>query len=163
MPKRSAGLLLHRPVGAGSGAGAETEREVLLVHPGGPLWVRKDLGSWSVPKGEYGPDEAPEAAARREFAEELGLAVPAGELLPLGEVKQAGGKVVTCFALAADLDLKGFVSNEFSMQWPPGSGRQRMFPEVDQAEWFALDEARRRLLAGQLPFLDRLVEALATS
>lgn len=150
MPALSAGLLLHRVNNSG-------EREVLLVHPGGPLWARKDAGAWSIPKGEYDDGAEPEAAARREFAEELGLAVPAGEAVALGSVTQPSRKVVTAFALAADLDLAGFRSNTFEMQWPPKSGRRQHFPEVDRAAWLTLDLARVKLLPGQVPFLDTLL------
>lgn len=150
MPKLSAGLLLHR-------RSPEGEVEVLLVHPGGPFWARKDEGAWSIPKGEYAPGEDPLAAARREFVEELGLPVPDGEVVDLGEVRQAGGKVVTAFALEADLDLTGFASNTFETEWPPRSGRRQTFPEVDRAEWVPLPRARLLILAGQLPLLARLV------
>ena len=125
---RSAGLLLYRqPAG---------ELEVLLVHPGGPLWARRDLGAWSIPKGEYGPEEDPLTAARREFLEELGSPPPDGELLDLGEIRQRSGKLVRAWALAADFDATRIKSNLFSMQWPPRSGQMREFPEVDRAQWF---------------------------
>jgi predicted NUDIX family NTP pyrophosphohydrolase len=150
VPTLSAALLLHRVNDMG-------EREVLLVHPGGPLWARKDAGAWSIPKGEYVDGEEPEAAARREFAEELGLAVPAGDVVALGSVTQPSRKIVTAFALAADLDLTEFRSNTFELPWPPKSGTLQRFPEVDRAEWFTLDDARVKLLKGQLPFLDTLL------
>ncbi|WP_207842802.1 NUDIX domain-containing protein [Williamsia soli] len=153
MPKRSAGLLLFRQI--------DTTTEVLIGHPGGPFWARKEDGAWSIPKGEYGDDEEPLAAARREFVEELGLDVPAGEVIELGEVKQSGGKVVTAFAIGADLDITDAVSNTFEMEWPPRSGKLKAFPEVDRVAWFDLDTARVKLNKGQREFLDRLVAASA--
>jgi predicted NUDIX family NTP pyrophosphohydrolase len=155
VPKRSAGLLLHRE--------RDRTTQVLLVHPGGPFWVRKDAGAWSVPKGEYDEGDDPLTVARREFVEEIGLELPAGEPLPLAIVKQPSGKVITAFHLSADLDLTGACSNTFELEWPKGSGRIQSFPEVDRVEWFDLDEARRRLIRGQLPFLDHLIEALSLS
>lgn len=149
MPRRSAGIVLHRRAPDGS-------PEVLLVHPGGPFWAKKDDGAWSIPKGEQGDDEEPLAAARREFAEELGTAPPDGEPQPLGEVRQKSGKVVTAWALAGDLDPAQVVSNTFELEWPPRSGRRQAFPEVDRAEWFGLDRARVKLLPAQVPFLDAL-------
>lgn len=149
--KRSAGLLLHRTSESGV-------LEVLLVHPGGPFWARKDAGAWSVPKGEHDADEDPRVAGVREFVEELGSAPPPGEVRDLGVVKQKGGKVVTAYALEADLDLADFRSNTFEMEWPPRSGAVREFPEVDRAEWFSLSEARVKLLPAQVPLLDLLVE-----
>jgi predicted NUDIX family NTP pyrophosphohydrolase len=137
------------------------ELRILLVHPGGPFWRNKDEGAWSIPKGEYGPDEDPEAAARRELAEELGHTAE-GLLQSLGEVKQRGGKRVVAFALEGDLDAASIRSNEFQLEWPPGSGRIQSYPEVDRAEWFSLADAARKILAGQLPFLDRLAELCAT-
>ncbi|HEX9967254.1 MAG TPA: NUDIX domain-containing protein, partial [Solirubrobacterales bacterium] len=136
--------------------------EVLLVHPGGPYWAKKDLGAWSVPKGEYGDGEEALACALRELEEELG-AMPAFDreaMLDLGEVKQKGGKVVRAWAAEADFDPATLRSNSFEMEWPPRSGRRQEFPEVDRAEWFGLEEARRRLLAAQSSFLDRLEELL---
>lgn len=133
---------------------------MLLVHPGGPFWARKDLGAWSVPKGEYDAGEEPRLVARREFTEELGLEVPAGELQPLGEIKQPSGKRVTVFALNTDLDLRDTHSNTFELEWPKGSGQLAEFPEADRAEWFDLDEARRRLTKGQVGFVDLLLVAL---
>ena len=152
MAKRSAGLLMYR----GSGA----RLAVLLVHPGGPFWARKDLGAWSIPKGEYAAGEDPLAVAQREFAEETGV-TPRGEFQPLGEVVQAGGKRVSAWAVEGDLDPATIVSNVFELEWPPRSGRKRSFPEVDRAEWFTPEEARARILAGQRPSIDRLVELLA--
>jgi len=147
MPQTSAGLLLFRRSPAGP--------EVLLVHPGGPFWAKKDDGAWSIPKGLIEAGEEPGIAARREFAEELGYA-PEGELTPLGSVKQAGGKTVVGFALEGDFDPVHLRSNTFTIEWPPRSGRQQAFPEVDRAGWFTLDAARQKLLKGQLPLLDAL-------
>lgn len=147
---RSAGLLLHRRTPDG-------EPEVLIGHMGGPFWAGKDAAAWSLPKGEYSGDEEPEAAARREFAEELGLPVPAGPLVPLGEVRQPSGKRLSVWALEADLDPADVVPGTFTLEWPPRSGRLHEFPEIDRVEWTPLDLARRRLVRGQLTFLDRLV------
>jgi predicted NUDIX family NTP pyrophosphohydrolase len=132
--------------------------EVLLVHPGGPLWARRDHGAWSIPKGEHGDDEEPLAAARREFAEELGTTAPPGDVLELGEVRQKSGKRVAAWAVAGDLDASLVQSNTFSLEWPPRSGRTQEFPEVDRAQWFALPEARERINAAQVALLDRLAE-----
>lgn len=151
MPGRtSAGLLLYRR--------ASTGIEVLLGHMGGPFWTRRDAGAWSIPKGEYEPGEEPAAAARREFTEELGVPVPDGEWLPLGTVRQSGGKVVTAWAVAADLDPATIVPGTFTMQWPPGSGRLREFPEIDRVAWFGLTQARAKIVTAQRAFLDRLAE-----
>jgi predicted NUDIX family NTP pyrophosphohydrolase len=153
MAKRSAGILLHRP--------GPTGPEVLLVHPGGPFWAKRDAGAWSIPKGEYDDSEDPLACARREFAEELGSPPPDdAEPIELGEVRQKNGKVVSAWALAGDLDATAIRSNTFSMEWPPRSGATREFPEVDRAEWFALDAAREKILPAQAPLLDRLAERL---
>jgi predicted NUDIX family NTP pyrophosphohydrolase len=149
--KKSAGILVYRRGGSGV--------QVLLVHPGGPFWVRKDAGAWSIPKGEIDPAEDALAAAQREFAEETGMAL-AGEFVPLGDLRQAGGKHVTAWALELDLDPAAIRSNTFTLEWPPKSGRMRDFPEVDRAEWFDLDAARARILTSQRPFLDRLQAAL---
>jgi predicted NUDIX family NTP pyrophosphohydrolase len=130
--------------------------QVLLVHPGGPFWARRDAGAWSIPKGEYGADEDPLTAARREFAEELGIA-PQGECHPLGEVKQKGGKIVTAFALEGDLDSGAIRPGSFEMEWPPNSGRRQSFPEVDRAAWFEVAEARSKILPAQAAFIDRLL------
>jgi predicted NUDIX family NTP pyrophosphohydrolase len=145
-------VLLHRRGPEGT--------EVLLGHMGGPFWARKDAGAWSIPKGEYSEGEDPEAAARREFAEELGSSVPAGELVPLGDLR-ASGKVLSVWAAEGDLDAGACTSNTFSLEWPPRSGRVQEFPEVDRAAWFGLAEARERLVKGQVPFLDRLAALLA--
>jgi predicted NUDIX family NTP pyrophosphohydrolase len=148
--KRSAGLLLHR-----LRAGA---REVLLVHPGGPLWVSRDAGAWSIPKGEYEPDEDALAAARREFAEELGTPAPAGPVDELGEVRQKSGKLVRAWALRGDLDVSTVASNTFELEWPPRSGTRVEAPEVDRAEWFTMERAREKVNPAQVPLLDRLQE-----
>ena len=151
MPAESVGILMHKRV--------DGRWLVLLVHPGGPFWRGKDLGAWSIPKGEPEPGEAFEATARREFAEELGVK-PEGPLLPLGRIRQRGGKAVTAFAIAGDLDVSGVRSSEFQLEWPPRSGRIQSFPEVDRAEWFDLATARHKILEGQRPLLDRLEEIL---
>ena len=148
--KRSAGILLHRT--------RNGSREVLLVHPGGPFWAKKDAGAWSIPKGEYEDGEDARACALREFSEELGAPPPEGELVDLGEVRQKAGKVVTAWALEGDADADQIRSNTFTMEWPPRSGQTKEFPEIDRAQWFALDEARTRILPAQAPLLDRLVE-----
>src|SRR2546429_4137948 len=145
--KKSAGLLLYRKTNRGL--------EVLLVHPGGPFWAKKDNGAWSIPKGEYSESEAPLAAAKREFVEELGLDVPEIEWEELDAVKYSG-KEVTVWAGEGDLDLTGFKSGTFEMEWPPKSGRKTEFVEVDRVEWFGLDEAKEKIVAGQREFLDRL-------
>jgi len=127
------------------------------VHPGGPYWAKRDLGAWSIPKGEYDDDEDPLACARREFAEELGSEPPAGtEPVDLGEVRQKGGKVVMAWAIAGDLDAAAIRSNTFEMEWPPRSGRRQAFPEVDRAGWFEAAEAREKLVPAQAAFVDRL-------
>jgi predicted NUDIX family NTP pyrophosphohydrolase len=128
---------------------------VLLVHPGGPFWRKRDLGAWSIPKGEYAESEEPKTVARREFAEELGRESE-GTLRPLGEIRQAGGKLVVAFALQGDFDVTDLRSNTFEMEWPPRSGRVQTFPEVDRAEWFTLPQAREKIIAGQRALLDRL-------
>ncbi len=151
---RSAGLLLWR---------RSPGLEVLLGHPGGPLFVRKDDGVWSMPKGEYDPAEAALDAAYREFEEETGMAAPAGVPQGLGEITMRSGKVVTAWALEGDLDASAMRSNLFSMVWPPHSGRLQEFPELDRAAWFDLDTARRKVFASQLPFLDRLAALLSGS
>ena len=145
-------MLLHRR--------RDGRLEVLLVHPGGPYWARKDLGAWTIPKGEVDPGEDARAAARRELAEETGIVLAAEELVPLGEVRQAGGKVVEAWAVERDCDAGTLRSNLFTLEWPPRSGRSVEFPEVDRAAWFDLDEAGRRILAGQRPLLERLEERL---
>jgi len=129
--------------------------DVLLVHPGGPIWAKRDAGAWSIPKGEPEAGEDALTAARREFAEELGRGVD-GTFIPLSPVRQPGGKVVHAWAVEADFDTSSIASNTFSMEWPPRSGRQQVFPEIDRAEWFPLDVARQKILAGQTPLLDEL-------
>jgi predicted NUDIX family NTP pyrophosphohydrolase len=151
---RSAGLLLHR-------AGADGGVEVLLAHMGGPFWARKDEGAWTIPKGEHGDDEEGLAAARREFAEELGAPPPDGPAIELGEVRQSGGKRVTAWAVAGDFDASAIVSNTFEIEWPPRSGRTQAFPEVDRASWFDLETARRKLVKGQVPLLDALAQRVS--
>jgi predicted NUDIX family NTP pyrophosphohydrolase len=134
---------------------AENGLEVLLVHPGGPFWAKKDLGAWSIPKGEYSESEEPLVVALREFEEETGLR-PQGVLQPLGELVQPGRKIVTAWTVEGDFDITTLKSNAFELEWPPKSGRKASFPEVDRAQWFSLDEARRRILPGQQEFLARL-------
>jgi predicted NUDIX family NTP pyrophosphohydrolase len=161
LPKTSAGILLYRRSGA--------RVEVLLVHPGGPFWARKDAGAWSIPKGEHGPDEDPLEVAWRELAEEVAFersppdSLRREQALPLGEVKQRGGKVVRAWAVEGDLDAGAARSNTFEMEWPPRSGQLRRFPEVDRAGWFQLAEARGGLNPAQHVFLDRLQERLSAS
>lgn len=147
---RSAGLLLHRTRG--------NALEVLLVHPGGPMWARREAGAWSIPKGEYEPDEDPLAAARREFEEELGKAPPEGEVVDLGAIRQKSGKLVRAWALAGDYDAGGLESNTFELEWPPRSGRVLIVPEVDRAEWFTVPQAREKINPAQVELLDRLKE-----
>ncbi|HTX94307.1 MAG TPA: NUDIX domain-containing protein [Mycobacterium sp.] len=149
MAKLSAGVLLYRTCGGAV--------EVLIAHPGGPFWARKDAGAWSIPKGEYIDGEDPWAVAQREFSEELGLSVPAGARLDLGSLKQPSGKVVTAFAVESDLDVTDARSNTFALEWPKGSGTMREFPEVDRVGWFPVAQARNKLLKGQRGFLDRLM------
>ena len=151
--RRSAGILLYRRTRDG-------DVEVLLAHPGGPVWAKRNLDAWSVPKGEFGPDEEPLAVARREFEEETGHPAPDGTPIELGEIRQKGGKAVTAWALEGDLDPANARSNTFPFQWPPRSGRWITIPEVDRVEWFAPDEARRRIKDTQAPFIDRLLAAL---
>ena len=154
MVARSAGLLLYRMSHGGV-------VEVLIAHPGGPFWARKDDASWSVPKGEYLPDEDPRLAAYREFEEEVGLAAPDGVAVFLGERRQPGGKRVSVWGLQGDLDVTYAASNTFELEWPRGSGKVREFPEVDRVEWVSVDRARRKLVKGQAPFLDSLLDAIA--
>jgi predicted NUDIX family NTP pyrophosphohydrolase len=154
--KRSAGLLLYRRTTEGT-------LQVLIVHMGGPLWARKDVGAWSIPKGEYADDEDPLSAARREFREELGLPVPGEDFTSLGSVRQAGGKPVCAWAVEADLDVAAISSNTFTLEWPPRSGRLQEFPEVDRAAWVDLATAREKLVRAQVEFLDRLEQMAATT
>jgi predicted NUDIX family NTP pyrophosphohydrolase len=151
MGKRSAGLMLYR--------GAADRLEVLLVHPGGPYFAKRDAGAWTIPKGLVEPGEEDAVAALREFAEETGTAVE-GEPIPLGEVRQKGGKTVVGFALAGDLDPDAIRSNSFRIEWPPRSGERQSFPEIDRAGWFTPPEAREKLIPEQVPFLDRLADLL---
>jgi predicted NUDIX family NTP pyrophosphohydrolase len=149
----SAGLLLFR---------RQPELQVLIGHLGGPMWSRRDEAAWSIPKGEYGPDETALDAARREFTEELGLPVPQAKLIDLGTVRQSGGKQVSVWAAEADLDLGQVVLGTFELEWPPRSGRIQQFPELDRLAWCTPEEARPRLIAAQRAFLDRLAEHLQT-
>jgi predicted NUDIX family NTP pyrophosphohydrolase len=137
--------------------------EVLLVHPGGPFWAKKDEGAWSIPKGEHSPDDDPLDQAEREFREEVGQEAPPGPRVFLGEVVQSGGKRVSAWAVAGDVDVSGAISNTFELEWPRGSGVIRTFPEVDRVEWSSLAVARGRLLKGQRPFLDRLLDILGSA
>jgi predicted NUDIX family NTP pyrophosphohydrolase len=150
----SAGMLLFRESGG--------RIEVLLAHPGGPFWVGKDEGAWTIPKGALGEGEEPLTAARREFEEEMGP-VPAGAAVGLDPVKQPGGKLVHAFAMRGDFDASHVKSNTFMLEWPPRSGRIRSYPEIDRAGWFPLEEARRKILRGQTPFLSQLEELLEVS
>jgi predicted NUDIX family NTP pyrophosphohydrolase len=150
MSKHSAGLLLYRRRPGGL--------EVLLVHPGGPFWAGKDAGAWSIPKGEYPPDEDPLAAAYREFKEETGCII-AGEAIPLGSLQQPSGKVIQAWALEGDCDAGAIRSNTFSLEWPPRSGVRQEFPEVDRAAWFPLKDAREKISKGQVGFLEELEQA----
>ena len=151
MPRRSAGLLLFRRRNGGL--------EVFLAHPGGPFWTKKDLGAWTIPKGEYEPDEEPLAAARREFEEETGFK-PNGEFIDLGAVTQRSGKIVSAWAVEGDCDPAALISNTCEVEWPPRSRRMIEVPEVDRAAWYSILEARERIFTAQAPFLDRLVEKL---
>ena len=151
MPKRSAGIVLFRR--------RDGQLQVFLVHPGGPFWVKKDTGAWSIPKGEF-EDEEPLIAAVREFQEETGFELTTGDVRALGSVRQSGGKVVHAFAIEGDLDPAALSSNTFTMEWPPRSGHEQAFPEVDRGGWFTLDEARKKLHKGQIALIERL-EAIA--
>lgn len=152
MPKLSAGLLLYRVT--------EGAVEVLIGHPGGPFWARKDDGAWSIPKGEYTEGEDPWTVACREFEEELGKPPPAGPRVDFAPVRQPSGKIITAFAVRGDLDLTGTFSNTFTLEWPKGSGKIREFPEIDRVAWFSVVEARSKLLKGQRPLLDHLLAAI---
>ena len=147
MPSKSAGIVAFRR--------NQKRIEVLLVHPGGPFWRNKDLGAWSIPKGEYESGEHPEDVARREFQEEVGVEITR-ELLSLGEVRQGGGKTVIAYAVESDIDMANFKSNSFEIEWPPRSGRRETFPEVDRAEWFDLSAAHEKINAAQRTLLERL-------
>jgi predicted NUDIX family NTP pyrophosphohydrolase len=148
--KASAGVLLYR---------TRSKLEVFLVHPGGPYWAKKDLGAWTIPKGEFDEGEDPLTAAQREFHEETGCGL-SGPFHPLNAIEQPSGKVVHAWAVAGDCDATAITSNMFSMEWPPKSGQQRDFPEIDRAQWFELAEARRRILSGQVGFLEQLESLL---
>jgi predicted NUDIX family NTP pyrophosphohydrolase len=147
MAKLSAGLLMFRK--------CDSEMQVFLVHPGGPFWKKKDLGAWSIPKGEYEKEEDPLDAAKREFEEETGIK-PEGEFVALDQIRQPSGKIIAAWAFEGDCSPKELRSNSFSMQWPPKSGRKQEFPEVDRADWFRVDDARKRIVKGQIGFLDQL-------
>jgi predicted NUDIX family NTP pyrophosphohydrolase len=151
MPKLSAALLLYRVTDG---------VEVLIGHPGGPFWARKDEGVWSIPKGEYVDGEDPWSAAQREFLEEVGKEPPAGPRFDFAPLRQPSGKVITAFAVRGDLDLEGGVSNTFTLEWPKGSGNIREYPEIDRVGWFSVAEATTKLVKGQRPLLDRLTAAL---
>ncbi len=151
MPKTSAGLLMYRT--------SHDEVEVLLVHLGGPFWQKKDVGAWFLPKGELEQDEEPLAAARREFQEETGCQ-PVGPFTSLGDVRQKSGKIVMAWAFEGEWDPSLLASNTFTMEWPPKSGRQREFPEIDRAAFLSLEQARQKIHEAEAPFLDRLIEAL---
>ena len=152
MPKLSAGLLLYRIT--------EAYVEVLIGHPGGPFWAKKDDGAWSIPKGEYDEGEDPWSAARREFEEELGKPPPDGPRIDFPPLRQPSGKIITAYAVRGDLDLDGAVSNTFTLEWPKGSGNVREYPEIDRVDWFSVDAARSKLLKGQRPLLDQLMNAV---
>lgn len=151
MPKLSAGVLMYRY--------RNGQLEVFLVHPGGPFWAKKDLAAWSIPKGEYEAGEKPEDAAKREFQEETGFAIPSG-LHELGLIKQAGGKIVSAWCSEGDCDPANLTSNTFEMEWPPHSGRRSEFPEVDRGAWFSMAEAREHILKSQVPLIDKLEQLL---
>ena len=153
MPKKSAGLLVYRK--------KRGSMEVFLVHPGGPFWANKDYGAWSIPKGEFDAGEDPLDAAKREFREETGF-VAEGEFQPLKPLRQRGGKVVYSWAVHLDLEATGIKSNTFSMEWPPGSGKMREFPEMDRAGWFKIELARRKILRSQLGLLEQLEQAVTS-
>jgi predicted NUDIX family NTP pyrophosphohydrolase len=152
--KQSAGLLLYR--------WGDEGLELLLAHPGGPFWAKKDLGAWSIPKGEFLEDEPPLSAARREFAEEIGTRVD-GEVLALTPLKQPSRKIIHTFAIEHDLNVDHITSNSFEMEWPPKSGKQQAFPEVDRAAWFKLEAARHKIQPGQTPILDELARLLSAA
>ena len=151
MPKQSAGLLLYRK--------QKEQLEVFLVHPGGPLWTKKDVGAWSIPKGEF-DEEEPLLAAKREFQEETGFDAPSGEYLPLKQVRQKSGKIVHAWAIEGQVDAEQVHSNDFEMQWPPRSGKVQSFPEIDRAAWFSVDEALQKINPGQAGLIQELLEKL---
>ena len=151
MPKKSAGILVFRKT--------QDEYEYLLVHPGGPFWVKKDFNSWSIPKGEFEEDEQPLAAAKREFEEETGFSIK-GEFIELNPVKQPGGKLIYSWAVKSDIDSSRVKSNLFKMEWPPRSGAYKEFPEIDRAEWFDFETAKQKILSGQIPIIENLKNKL---
>ena len=151
MPKESAGILLYRK--------RLFRLEVLLVHPGGPFWARKDIGSWSVPKGEYPADEEPRLAAVREFREETGY-TPSGKFIQLASIRQKGHKTVHCWAVEGNFEPDELVSNTFEMEWPPRSGKRKEFPEVDKAAWFSIPEAKKKINERQVSFLEELEQVV---
>lgn len=153
--KQSAGILVYRK--------GDSDYEVLLVHPGGPFWAKKDDGSWSIPKGEFDESEAPLAAAKREFEEETSIPAPVGDYALLGEFKQSSGKIVHAFALESDINLEHFKSNMFEMEWPPKSGKKQEFPENDKAAWLYISVASRKLVKGQVPIIEALAAKLGVS
>lgn len=153
--KQSAGILLYRKV--------NNECEVLLVHPGGPFWAKKDDGSWSIPKGEFDESEESLVAAKREFQEETNIIAPSGDYTPLGKYKQSSGKVVHAFALEGDVNLEHFKSNMFEMEWPPRSGKKQEFPENDKAAWVSLAVARQKVVKGQVAIIEKLAQQLGES
>jgi predicted NUDIX family NTP pyrophosphohydrolase len=152
MPRRSAGILLYRTT--------NDRLEVLLVHPGGPFYGHRDLGSWGIPKGEYEPDEEAQACAVREFDEEIGQAPPVGPMIPLGEIRQKNNKIVIAWGLEGDLDADAIHSNTFTAEWPPRTGRMQEFPEIDRAAWLTLEAAAVKIIETQQPLLDRLAQAV---
>lgn len=154
MPKRSAGLLMYRR--------RSQQLEVFLVHPGGPLWAKKDLGAWTIPKGEYNESEQPLAAAIREFHEETGITA-SGNFIDLGTIRQSGGKLVSAWAFEGDCDPAQLTSNLCQLEWPPRSGRLIQFPEVDRGAWFSLSEAAKRILRGQQPLLEILTNKIKST
>jgi predicted NUDIX family NTP pyrophosphohydrolase len=154
MPKRSSGILMYRHRSPRAGI------ELLLVHPGGPFWAKRDWGAWSIPKGEYVDGEEALAVAKREFEEETGVCPQGGDFIPLGDLVQPGRKIVTAWALEGDFDPSTLKSNQFELEWPPKSGRKAYFPEVDRAGWFSPADARRKILPGQSEFIARLLKAV---
>jgi len=151
MAKQSAGLLLYQR--------RDNSLEVFLVHPGGPLWAKKDMGAWSIPKGEF-DEEEPLLAAKREFHEETGIPAPQGEYIPLKAVQQKGGKIVHAWAVAGEVDAELVISNKFEMEWPPRSGKKQSFPEIDRAAWFSVEEAQQKINPGQVRLIQELLEQL---
>lgn len=162
MPVRSAGLLLYRVGGDSVGTPADGQLQVWIAHMGGPFWARKDAHAWSIPKGEYTDQEDPLAAALREFGEEMGSPAPAAEYVLLGEFRQPSGKRITVYTAEQDFRPGHITSNTFPMEWPRGSGRIQHYPEIDDARWFPLPEAREKLVKGQLPVLDALLALVST-